>query len=147
MSVKRKWAAVGILLLLSFVSVTGAGTVVQKDAVLPTSTPEIQHIPGDGLYWNDQKIAQYPVPLYLHYYFKWRAVFHPRFVFFNISGVFKIEYYLDGALVGEVTTAPWEFDWDIRIPPFGHSSTCGIKIYFEDQQTLRDNVTIYRLFP
>lgn len=144
---KRKWGAVGILLLFSFVSVTGAGTVVQKNTVLPTGTPEIEHIPGDGLYWNDQKIAQYQVPLYLHYYFKWKAFFHPRFVFHNISGLYMIEYYLDGALVAEGTAPPWDFNWDIRIPPFGHSSTCGIKIYFENQQTLRDNVTIYRLFP
>lgn len=147
MSMKRKWGAIGILLLFSFVSVTGAGTVVQKDTVLPTGTPEIEHIPGDGLYWNDQKIAAYQVPLYLHYYFKWKAFFHPRFVFHNISSIYKIEFYLDGALVGESMDPPWEFYWDIGIPPFGHSSTCGIKIYFEDQQTLRDNVTIYRLFP
>jgi hypothetical protein len=144
---KRKWIAIGIIVLFAGANVAVAGNSVQKKTISAGDLPEIEFIPNDGLYWNDHKIKEYHDPLYLHYYFKWKAVFHPRFITHNISSIFMVDFYVNGALVGTVTTAPFEFYCSVTLIPFLHSSTYGVKIYYGAGQTIRDNTTIYRLFP
>jgi hypothetical protein len=142
---KRKLVAVGIILLFVGVSSGGALTDVEKKPL--GSRGVISHVPMDGLYWNHRKIAEYPVPLYLHYFLKFRAVFHVFFNLDDLSGVSLVEFYKDGALVGTVIEAPYEFVLSDTVLPFRHSSTFGIKVYCSGGETYNDNITIYRLFP
>jgi hypothetical protein len=143
----RKCLAIGIILLSVGANVSTVGSSIQKKMISTEDTPEIDFIPNEGLYWNDQKIAEYHVTLYLHYYFKFKAIFYPRFITHNISGIFMVEFYVDGSLIGSVSTEPFEFYCRLIVTPFRHSSTYGIKIYYGADQSISDNMTIYRLFP
>jgi hypothetical protein len=157
---KQKCLAVGIILLFIGTCITtaiapvtdkplvAAGNSPQKKTNVMQDNPIIGHIPDDGLYWNDRKIAEYPVPLFLHYHFKYRAHFYPMFIFNdNGSGISKVEFYVDGVLIGTQTSPPWTFTFRVTVTPFHHSQTFGIKVYFGAEQNYSDNVTIYRLFP
>jgi hypothetical protein len=143
---KTKWVAVGIILL--FVGTISGGALTDVGKKPLGSRGVISHVPMDGLYWNDRRIAEYPVPLYLHYYFKLQAVFQPRFLIDdNITGIELVEFYLDGALIAEVTSPPWDFYCRLTVIPFHHSHTYGIKVYCSGGETYSDTITIYRLFP
>ncbi len=135
-----------IVCLCLIAPLTVAGTVpsyktstVMQDPIAFHNTPE------NGLYWNDHKIANYSVPLFLHYRFK-------REIPMGISisggdGIVLIMVYYDGQ--GSIQTAP-PFGWPVNpipVPIFGHAPTLGVRVTFQDGQSIWDNVTVYRLFP
>jgi hypothetical protein len=147
---KRKWLAIGIMLLFVGASVPVAGNFIHKKTVFTADTPTIERTPSNGLYWNDRKIAEYPVLLFLHYYFKIRATFSITITIdTGDSGFNTIEFYLNGLLqttiVGPGPTYAWVYN--VTVTPFHHSLTLGIKAYIFDGEIFSDNVTIYRLFP
>jgi len=142
--------AVGIILVFIGASVAVTGNSVQKKTKTMQETAVIEHTPSDGLYWNDRKIAEYPVPLFLHYYFKiWATI--PIGITIETSGdLQRIEIYIN-ELLQETIYVPgpvYSWSYDVTITPFHHSQTFGIKLfYFDSEEVISDNVTIYRLFP
>ena len=147
---KRKCLAVGIILVFIGASVAVTGNSVQKKTKTMQETAVIEHTPSDGLYWNDRKIAEYPVPLFLHYYFKiWATI--PIVITIETSGdLERIEIYINELLQTTIEGAGPVYAWsyNVTVTPFHHSMTIGIKIfYFDSEEVISDNVTIYRLLP
>lgn len=149
-SMKRKYFVIGIILLFIGANTTVSGTPVEKKTMCKTDPTMIDITPHDGLYWNDCKIAEYPVPLFLHYYFKiWATI--PIGITIETSGdLQRIEIYIN-ELLQETIYGPgpaYSWSYNVTITPFHHSLTFGIKVlYFESEEVISDNVTIYRLFP
>jgi hypothetical protein len=143
---KREWLAIGIILLFIGANVAVTGNSTQKKTKVMQDTPLIEHTPGDGLYWNERKIAEYPVPFFLHYYCKIKATFT---IVMTGEGFFeKVEFYYNGVLQETITGAgPAVWSCDVIITPFHHSPTFGIKAYLGGGEVISDNVTVYRLFP
>jgi len=115
-----------------------AATIIQ-DPIAFHNTPE------NGVYWNDHKIANYSVPLYLHYRFK-REIPIGISIIGDVIG--DIWYSLDGGAWIPYTGGGWF--WSVHpvvVPAFGHSPTLGVKVVFQDGQSIWDNLTVYRLFP
>ena len=149
-SMKRNCFVIGIILLFIGANATVAGSSVEKKTMCTIDPPMIDITPDDGLYWNDHKIAEYPVPLFLHYYFKiWATI--PIVITIETSGdLERIEIYIN-ELLQETIYGPgpvYSWSYDVTITPFHHSQTFGIKLfYFDSEEVISDNVTISRLFP
>jgi len=144
-----KWLAVGIILLFVGASVAVTGNSVQKKTKTMQDTPSIELTPSDGLYWNDRKIAEYPVPLFLHYYFKIKATIPIVITIETLEGFEWIEIYIND-LLQEIIEGPgpvYAYSFNVTVTPFHHSPTFGIKVCLYGEEILSDNVTIYRLFP
>lgn len=142
---KRKWLTIGIILLFIGLNVAVMGHSTQKTGTVLHDAPFITHTPDDGLYWNNRKIAEYPVPLFLHYYFKIKATFT---LGMSAEGEFeKVEFYLNGVLQETFTgPGPYVYTWEVMITPFRHSPTLGIKAYPSEGDVISDTITVYRLF-
>jgi hypothetical protein len=147
---KTKCLAVGIILLFIGANIAVMGNSTQKTTKVMQDTPFIEHTPDDGLYWNDRKIAEYPVLFFLHYYFKFKATF-PIIITVNSGGIGcdKVEIYFNGVLQETITGPGPVYVWpfEVTVTPFHHSLTGGIKVYLISGEVLSDNVTVYRLFP
>jgi hypothetical protein len=146
---KRKCVVIGIILLFMGAGVTVGGESVQNKTMLKTNAPTFEHTPGDGVYWNNHKIAEYPVPLFLHYYFRICAIIPITLGFEASEGLDRIEIYINELLqetiIGPGPAYSWAFN--VIVTPFHHSPTFGIKLYHDGGEIISDNVTIYRLFP
>jgi hypothetical protein len=144
-----KWLAVGIILLFIGASVPIVGTSVEKNISSLVDQPTIDITPHDGLYWNDRRIAEYPVPLFLHYYFKIKASIPVVVTIEASADLDKIEIYINDVLQETIVDPGLTYTWSfhVTILPFRHSPTFGIKVYFTAGEFINDNVTIYRLFP
>ncbi len=148
---KRKWLVVGIIFISIWVSVPVVAPFIHMKPIYMLGSPTIDITPSDGLYWNDHKIVDYPVPLFLHYYFKiWATI--PITIFINASdaeGFERVEFYINDLLQFTMMGPGPQYgiSYNVTIPPFHHSSTFGIKVYVNGGEVMSDNVTIYRLFP
>ena len=148
----RKWnegTSVGLVIvclcLITPLTVAGISpsykvSTVVRDPIVFHNTPE------NGLYWNDQKVANYPVPVYLHYHLKHNI---PLGISVNTSEIpaLIMTGYNGGSLVVQ-TGAP--FGWPVRplpVPYFGHSPKLTVIVIFQDGRAFWDNLTVYRLFP
>lgn len=148
---KRNWLAVGIILFSIWVSVPVVAPSVDMKHIDTLYSSTIDIIPSDGLYWNDHKITEYPVPLFLHYYFKINARIRIT-VSINASdagGFDRVEFYINDLLYNTIAgpESQYVFSFDVTVTPFHHSPTYGIKVYVHGGDVISDNVTLYRLFP
>jgi len=152
---KKKCVALGIILLLmgmSIISTTvGVSSPHQSNKFTGEKENSLQGnvtvrftYPENGIYWNDHKIARFPVPLILHYYFSDTITIN-----LEINGtenIDKIDYYLNG-LLQFTWTGPGAFPWESKMPlaPFSHTSL-KITAYTPFGESGIDEITIYRLF-
>jgi hypothetical protein len=146
-----KCLAVGIILLVIGASGPIVRTSAEKNISSLVDQPTIDITPHDGLYWNDRKIAEYPVPLFLHYYFKIKASIPVVVTIEASANLDKIEFYINDVLQ-ETIDSPGSnitLSFPMTIFPFRHSPKVGIKVflYAEELIILWGTRTIYRLFP
>ena len=114
-------------------------STIMLDPIVFHNTPE------NGVYWNDQKIANDSVPLYLHYRFKREIPMGISVTGDEIGSIF-VSY--DGGVLILQTGAPFGIPvHSVPVPVFGHSPTQRVLVVLQDGQTIWDNVTVYRLFP
>ncbi len=105
--------------------------------------------PENGIYWNDRKMMPSSVPLILHgngaFKFQGFRLCRDTPVDYAITGpVMMVEFYLDDVLVGNVTTLPFEFHFDVLMTSFSQVSL-KIIAYGGNQHGVGE-ITIYRLF-
>jgi hypothetical protein len=159
----RKWLAIGIILLFVGTGIIpimiNAKTTNHYEANLNKKeySPLRGNItvtftyPENGIYWNDRKIMPYSVPLILHgngdLVHRLFRFYRDTPVEYTITGpIFFIEFYLDGALVGNITSEPWEFVAPILITSFSHKNFKIIAYGTNQDDWGSDEITIYRLF-
>jgi len=107
--------------------------------------------PENGIYWNDRKIMPYSVPFILHgngnLSFNWFRFYRDTPVEYTITGpVDRVDFYLDGSLIGSATAAPYELDFSILMPSFSHITVKIIAYGASQGDWGSDEITIWRLF-
>jgi hypothetical protein len=107
--------------------------------------------PENGIYWNDRKIMPYSVPFILHgngdLSFNWFRFYRDTPVEYTITGLIdRVDFYLDGALIGSATAPPYEFDFPIPMPSFSHINVKIIAYGGNQGDWGSDEITIWRLF-
>lgn len=144
-----KCLAVGIILLFLGASGPVVGTSAEKTISSPVDQPTIDITPHKGLYWNDRRIAEYPVPLFLHYYFKIKASIPVVVTIEASEDLDRIEIYMNDILQETIEDPGPTYTWSfhVTILPFRHAPTFGVKVYFTAEEFINDTITIYRLFP
>jgi len=119
---------------------------IHKETSIIQDPVVFQHTPENGLYWNDRKVAEYPVPLYLHYYFS--HYLGGIQIYIKGDNISRVQYYINGAEDFLDTEAPFGFILGpYPLPAFGHGFILTSKVYLDDGQIIRDDWTVYRLFP
>ncbi len=131
------------LCLLAPLAMAGSQPV-QKQTAAGEDPVTFVYVPAGGVYWNDRKLMDLPVPLFLHYYFK-RGI--PMMIT-PVGGIQRAEWYLNGVLQFVDTEAP--FEWTLvpapAVPMFGHSVTMMVKAGDGVNEYVSENLTVYRLF-
>lgn len=107
--------------------------------------------PENAIYWNDRKIMPYSVPFILHgngdLSFNWFRFYRDTPVEYTITGpIDRVDFYLDGSLIGSVTAAPYEFEFPILMPSFSHITVKIIAYGASQGDWGGDEITIWRLF-
>jgi hypothetical protein len=162
---KRKGLAVGIILL--FVGISSISTAICTATINQYGkylnekecSPLRENItvtftyPENGIYWNNHKIMPFSVPLIL--FGNGELVFH-GFRFYRDTpvdytvessvGITLIEFYVDGVLIGNVTTPPYEFKGLGLMTRFSHKNLKIIAYGANQGDWGSDEITIYRLF-
>ena len=94
--------------------------------------------PENGIYCNNQKILPFCVPLVLYGDISLDIEIEP------LSGVDKVEFYINGVYLGESTEPPFD-EFDIIINPFSRV-TVKVIAYGIDGSQDSDEITIWRIF-
>ena len=107
--------------------------------------------PENAIYWNDRKIMPYSVPFILHgngdLSFNWFRFYRDTPVEYTITGpIDRVDFYLDGSLIGSATAAPYEFELPILMPSFSHITVKIIAYGGSQGDWGSDEITIWRLF-
>ena len=165
---KRKCLAVGIILLFvatGFIPTAISTTTInhyEKNLFEKRCSPLQENItvtftyPENGIYWNEYKIIPYSVPLILHGngelvygHFGLFRLYRDTPVKFTIEPgghITLIEFYIDGHLIGNVTTPPYEFKGLGLMTRFSHKNLKIIAYGANQGDWGSDEITIYRLF-
>jgi hypothetical protein len=107
--------------------------------------------PENEIYWNEKKIAPYSVPYILHgngdLVVHGLRVYRATPVEYTLTGsIERMEFYVDGALVGIVTSPPWEYEGFALITSFSHFNEKIIVYGTNPGDWGSDEITIWRLF-
>lgn len=103
-------------------------------------TVTITH-PGNGIYYNNQKILPFCVPLVLLGDISMAIEIKP------LSEVIMVELYINGELLGTITEPPFEFsNGTIPLKPFS-GITVKVIVHGTDGIQDSDEITIWRIFP
>ena len=102
------------------------------------------HLPAPGLYWNNHKLANFPVALYLRLRFGKLTEYGGSVTGSNIT---KVELYAQGYLMITYTQPPYSWSTPgMHVRILGATPTLTAKVYLKSGDVLTDNMTIYRLF-
>jgi len=139
---------VGILVvslcLLAPIAIAGSGSVGKERSVVKDPVTFV-YTPANGVYWNDRKLMDLPVPLFLHYHFRPRI---PMGISVFGDGITKVVFYLNGAQQFIDTEPPYQ--WILPpmvVPMFGHTVyPVMVEAWVGNDVYVSDNLTVYRLF-
>jgi hypothetical protein len=138
------WIFICLLIIGLFVIPNVCGQTQEKTRPMEDSVV-FRHVPENGLYWNERKIADYPVPFYLRDNSGLIVNIGCNVIGDNIS---RLEVLVNNYLLITETSPPYGWGWSpgdyLRM--FSHSPTYTTKVYVNDGQVFWDNLTIYRLF-
>ena len=103
--------------------------------------------PASGVYWNDKKLMDLPVPFFLHYYFRSGI---PVSISVDGGNISWVEFFVGGALAFNATEPPFIFGvlgLKAYVPDHGSAvSPLVAKAYADGQVFVSENYTIYRLW-
>ena len=140
----RTILTIGIIILLMGVNIISSfarDVEIVNDVEHPLHLTVAITYPENGIYCNDQKILPFCVPLVLYGNISLEVEIKP------LSEVDKVEFYIDGGFLFEITDPPFEFGNDITpfIKPFSRT-TIKIIAYSIDGSHDSDEITIWRIF-
>jgi hypothetical protein len=150
----KKILAIGIVFLF-----IGSGIPALAQST-PKSSERNQHtygqviftiFPENGKYWNDRKIADYTVPLFIHYHFK--LIMSGKMgikVFTNDTNVDRVEYWIGPYLqfIQVVIPGPVSAYWGLTYGLFPHSQSLSLtaKIFWLDGHNESASISVFREF-
>jgi len=133
---------VGCLLVPSVMAGTNAPLLKSDDGPILFST-----WPGNGVYWNERKLMDLPVLLFLHYHFKLRIPVKVRFTANVSDDVGRVVFYIDGAQQFIDTEPPYQWTLGpifVRVPPRGQGALV-FNVSIDNVNYYRFSFTVYRL--
>ena len=146
---KRNRMIMGALLLslCTLTPIVFAATPSTQPVPNPAKDPVTFTVsPGPGVYWNERKVMDLPVPLFLHYHFKLPIPIHIAVSGDNFS---YVEFYVNGVLMFNDTDGSDGFSFRIhpglQVYPHG-SLELSLAIKTGGQELISQNYTIYRVW-